>query len=131
TTIAGHLDAEAGAARTHTAGWQAKLPLWRSAAPSAFGADVPDRALEDLADRARSAAVPASGWWGRRRVARTDRKLRRSLGAAGSTPLPALAEAIDQARALRAAARLASTGGTAIGELWSSLVNAEEDLRSA
>lgn len=125
------LSAEQVTARTRSASWQARLPLWRATAPGAFAGDLSDDDLDELADLVRRAASEATGWWRRRRRRRADRRLRTRLGAGADAPVAALADAVRAAGDLRRASRLLTEGGTRVGPLVDALADAEVRRRDA
>lgn len=107
----------------------ALAPSLSATAPGAFDLGVAhERAVALLAQ----ATAPAGGgWWSDRRRRRGERALRRLLRADADVTLGRVALALDVARARRAAAELATHGGTTIGALWDELAAAEEALAAA
>lgn len=106
----------------------ALAPSLAVTAPGAFDLGVShDRALALL----EHAQTSAHGWWHGRRRGRAERRLRRLLRADRDAALERVALALEVARSRRAAAELASYGGTAIGGLWDELAEAEERLAEA
>ncbi|GIE94270.1 hypothetical protein Ari01nite_17350 [Paractinoplanes rishiriensis] len=95
----------------------AELPQWEPLLPGLAvdvpGAFTPDAGLDPARNR-------WSRWWQRRR-----------LGVAGAVPDDRVTAALEAARCIRAAARLASTGGTDLTATWTALVAADEALAEA
>lgn len=98
----------------------------RVAVPTAF---EPTTDLDALAAAATAARATPSGWLDRRRQRRHRAALAELVGA-GPSPDEVVA-AVEAARRRRAASILAAEGGTAIGEGWMRLLDAEADLRDA
>lgn len=123
--LAAALDEERRAATLP--GWQPLLPALSRDAPGLFEPDADlaaARAALDATGRA------GDGWWRRWRRARAGQRLRRLAGAAGSPP-DRVRAALEAAGAVRAAARLASTGGTDLAAAWQSLAEADAALAEA
>src|SRR6266511_3804939 len=124
--------AAAGRAAVVRAGIAAALDLERRAA------DLPRREplLPGLRVDASGALAPGfdvararkrsgrRGWWARW-------WLRRRMGAAAAVPLERLSAALEAAAAEQAAALLAATGGTDLGPVWPTLLDAQEQLAAA
>ncbi|MEV0154886.1 AAA domain-containing protein [Micromonospora sp. NPDC050686] len=124
--IAEVLDGERSAAELPT--WEPLLPALTAAAPRLFDPDA------DLpAARAALAASEADGdgWWQRWRRTRARRRLARLTGAAADVPVDRLRSAVRAATAVRAAARLAATGGADLAAAWRALVAADDALAVA
>ncbi|MBY8870363.1 AAA family ATPase [Micromonospora sp. PLK6-60] len=124
--IAAALEDERCAAELPT--WQPLLTALTAAAPRLFdpGADLP-------AARAALAGSEADGdgWWQRWRRGRARRRLARLTGAAVDVPVDRLRSAVRAATAVRAAARLAATGGADLAAAWRALVAADDALAVA
>lgn len=105
-------------------------PMLHMAAPGAFDPDA-GIDLDELGRLIASASTPRTSRWRRWRARRAERRVRTLAGAASDAPLDILAQAVALARGRRAAATLASQGGTLIGTTWDELARAEESLRLA
>ncbi|MGW9194530.1 AAA domain-containing protein [Micromonospora chersina] len=112
--------------------WQPLLPALSRDAPSLFDTDTDTDSDTDLA-AVRSALAGATsagdGWWRRWRRARAGQRLRRLVG--GDVPVERVRAAVEAASAVRAAARLAATGGTDLAAAWRSLAEADAALADA
>lgn len=117
----------------HAAVWADALPSLIVAAPEVFRLDSDLDALDELVQRATSLAARSEqgGWLARWRAGRARRRLDRATGAAGSTTLVRIANAVDAARAGRAAAALETRGGTDLGAEWGELAAADHRRRDA
>jgi hypothetical protein len=120
------LEAEAADAVT----LDADSPLLHQAAPHAFDPDA-GVDLHELGQLITRASAPRTSRWRRWRAQRVEQRVRALAGAASETPLDILDQAVALARGRRAAATLASQGGTLIGTTWDELARAEESLRLA
>jgi hypothetical protein len=108
--------------------WQPLLAALDHDAPALFTPDADHPA----ARRALAATTrPGDGWWPRWRRARAGGRLRKLAGAAPGVPLDRLRAALDAAGAVRAAARLAATGGTDLTPTWRALTEADDALAAA
>ncbi|SCG67405.1 AAA domain-containing protein [Micromonospora inositola] len=108
--------------------WQPLLPALSQDAPGAFDPDADLTAIRTaLADATRAGA----GWWRRWRQARAAGRLRRLAGVAADVPEDRLRAAVEAATAVRAAARLAATGGTDLTPAWQALTEADDALAAA
>ena len=128
--LAAALELEERAAALPT--WEPLLAALRADAPAAFDPGFDHRTARRLAGRATAApdaSVPA--WWVRWSAGWARWRLRRLVGAGPDTTVDRLAAVVDAAASVEAAARLAATGGTDLGEVWSSLVDAEAELAAA
>lgn len=105
------------------------LPSLQASAPGAFAPAADHERLGRLL--ADATAAPPDGWWARRRTGRAQRRLRRAVRADGGLSLDRLALALEAARARRAAAELAASGGTTVGAAWDELADAEQQLAAA
>ncbi len=112
--IAAALDLERRAADLPR--WEPLLPGLRVDAPGAFEPGFDVARARKLAGR--------RGWWARW-------WLRRRMGAAAAVPLERLSAALEAAAAEQAAALLAATGGTDLGPVWPTLLDAQEQLAAA
>ncbi|MGV9806804.1 AAA domain-containing protein [Micromonospora chersina] len=112
--------------------WQPLLPALSRDAPSLFDTDTDTDADTHLA-AVRSALAGATsagdGWWRRWRRARAGQRLRRLVG--GDVPVERVRAAVEAASAVRAAARLAATGGTDLATAWRGLAEADAALADA
>ncbi|MET8838365.1 AAA domain-containing protein, partial [Micromonospora sp. NPDC004540] len=107
-------------------GWQPLLPALSRDAPGVFDPDTDLAAVRSaLADATRA----GDGWWRRWRRARAGQRLRRLAG--GDVPVERVRAAVEAAGAVRAAARLAATGGTDLAAAWRSLAEADAALADA
>lgn len=120
--IAGLLRTEQQAARLEATGALSGLLL-----ADVPGAADPDADLDALTEHLRQAQHAATGWWSRRRRHRAERRLRATIGAGDAVPLDRIDAALDLARSRRAAAELATRGGTTIGAAWDELARAEDE----
>jgi hypothetical protein len=121
------LEREQAAARAPT--WDGLVGELSATAPGAFD---PASALDDLAARLERCAAGAGGsWWARWRAGRAERRLRHDLRAPAGTPLADLRTALRCAADRRAAAELATSGGTVIAPAWRQLLAADEAVRHA
>ncbi len=113
--------------------WAEALPSLIVAAPLVFELDSDLDALDELVRSAttRAASAERGGWLARRRAARARRRVDRATGASGSIPLVRIANAVDAARAGRAAATIETRGGTDLGTRWTELAAAEQRRRDA
>jgi hypothetical protein len=112
--------------------WEPLLPALVDLAPGAFDPDADLPAQVELLDRVRAdAGEPPQGWFARWRSRRLDARLRKALRTAPTTPHDDLHRVLEAARARRAAATLASRGGTALVALFDELERAEAELRLA
>ncbi|MFU8874592.1 AAA domain-containing protein [Micromonospora sp. SL4-19] len=109
-------------------GWQPLLPALTHDAPGAF---APATDLAAVRAALAAATRPGDGRWRRWRRAYADRRLRRRTGAGPDVPVERLRAAVAAASALRAAARLAATGGTDLAPAWRSLAEADAALATA
>jgi hypothetical protein len=105
--------------------YESMLPELTSQVPGAFRLDADLEALLDLATQAAPSVIDPFGGW---RQARAEKKLREELHADEDTPLDVLGRALLVSRARRAAAELASLGGTALGSAWEELARADAEL---
>ncbi|MFC0032837.1 AAA domain-containing protein [Micromonospora chaiyaphumensis] len=125
TGIAAALDEERRAAALP--GWQPLLPALSRDASGVFDPDTDLAAVRSaLADATRA----GDGWWRRWRRARAGQRLRRLAGG-GDVPVERVRAAMEAAGAVRAAARLAATGGTDLAAAWRSLAEADAALAEA
>jgi hypothetical protein len=128
--IADALDQERRAG--DAARWEPLLPALVDLAPGAFDTDADLAALVGLLHRVRVEADSApQGWFARWGARRAEGRLRKGLRTASATPLDDLHRVLEAARARRAAATLASRGGTALASLFDELERAEAELRLA
>ncbi|SCL33638.1 Part of AAA domain-containing protein [Micromonospora rhizosphaerae] len=109
-------------------GWQPLLPALTHDAPAAF---EPDTDLAAVRAALAGATRAGDGWWWRWRRARAAGRLRRLAGARPDVPVERLRAAVDAASAVRAAARLAATGGTDLAPAWRALTEADDALAAA
>ncbi|MFG3298392.1 AAA domain-containing protein [Micromonospora chersina] len=114
--------------------WQPLLPSLGRDAPSLFDTDTdtgPDQDTDLAAVRSALAGATAAGdgWWRRWRRARAGQRLRRLVG--GDVPVERVRAAVEAASAVRAAARLAATGGTDLAAAWRGLAEADAALAGA
>ncbi|MFI7284953.1 AAA domain-containing protein [Micromonospora chersina] len=114
--------------------WQPLLPALSRDAPSLFDTDTdtdtdPDTDLAAVRSALAGATSAGDGWWRRWRRARAGRRLRRLVG--GDVPVERVRAAVEAASAVRAAARLAATGGTDLAAAWRSLAEADAALADA
>ncbi|WNM38164.1 AAA domain-containing protein [Micromonospora halotolerans] len=107
-------------------GWQPLLPALSRDAPGLFD---PDTDLDAVRSALADATSAGAGWWRRWRRARAGRRLRRLAG--GDVPMERVRAAVEAASAVRAAARLAATGGTDLAAAWRSLAEADAALAGA
>ncbi|MFC4147448.1 AAA domain-containing protein [Micromonospora mangrovi] len=108
--------------------WQPLLPALGHDAPGVFAPDADLTAVHRaLADATRAGA----GWWHRWRRGRAEGRLRRLTGAGADVPVAGLRAALTAADAVRAAARLAATGGTDLTAAWRALTEADDALAAA
>ena len=105
--------------------YESMLPALTAQVPGAFRLDADLEELLELATQASPATLDPFGGW---RQARAEKKLREELGAELETPLEVLGRALLVSRARRAAAELASLGGTALGSAWEELARADAEL---
>ncbi|MEU0152189.1 AAA domain-containing protein [Micromonospora fulviviridis] len=122
--VAAALDEERRAARLP--GWQPLLPALSRDAPRLFD---PDTDLAAVRSALAGATSAGDGWWRRWRRARAGQRLRRLVG--GDVPVERVRAAVEAASAVRAAARLAATGGTDLAAAWRSLAEADAALADA
>ncbi|MET8908170.1 AAA domain-containing protein [Micromonospora sp. NPDC004551] len=122
--VAAALDEERRAATLP--GWQPLLPALTRDAPRLFD---PDTDLGAVRSALAAATVSGDGWWRRWRRARAGQRLRRLAG--GDVPVERVRAAVEAATAVRAAARLAATGGTDLAAAWRSLAEADAALAEA
>lgn len=108
--------------------WQPLLPALAADAPAAFDAGTDLDAAARWLDRAEE---PAIGWWGRWRRRYAERRSRAILRAGRTVPRERLRDAIAAGRCARAAAALASSGGTDLAVVWRALRNADQELAEA
>ena len=121
------LEREQAATRAPT--WDGLVGELSATAPGAF---EPASPLDDLLVRLdRSAAGDGASRWARWRAGRAERRLRRDLRAPAGTPLTELRTALRCATDRRAAAELATTGGTVVAPAWRQLLAADEAVRRA
>ncbi|MFG2169458.1 AAA domain-containing protein [Micromonospora chersina] len=128
--LAGALDEERRAATLP--GWQPLLPALTRDAPSLFDTDTdtdPDTDLAAVRSALAGATADGDGWWRRWRRARAGQRLRRLMG--GDVPVERVRAAVEAASAVRAAARLAATGGTDLAAAWRGLAEADAALADA
>ncbi|MCP3786539.1 AAA domain-containing protein [Micromonospora sp. A3M-1-15] len=107
-------------------GWQPLLPALGRDAPSLFD---PDTDLAAVRSALAGATAAGDGWWRRWRRARAGQRLRRLVG--GDVPVERVRAAVEAASAVRAAARLAATGGTDLAAAWRGLAEADAALADA
>jgi hypothetical protein len=130
SAIADALDQERRAGEADR--WEPLLPALLDLAPGAFDTDADLPSLVELLDRVHADAdSPPQGWFARWRSRRADARLRKDVRTAPTTPLDDLHRVLKAARARRAAATLASRGGTALVALFDELERAETELRLA
>ncbi|MGW4295709.1 AAA domain-containing protein [Micromonospora chersina] len=113
-------------------GWQPLLPALSRDAPSLFDTDTdtdPDTHLAAVRSALADATRAGDGWWRRWRRARAGQRLRRLVG--GDAPVERVRAAVEAAGAVRAAARLAATGGTDLAAAWRGLAEADAALADA
>ncbi|WP_200207438.1 AAA domain-containing protein [Micromonospora coerulea] len=108
--------------------WQPLLPALSHDAPGAFD---PDAELTAIGTALTDATRGGAGWWRRWRRARAADRLRRLAGAGPDVPEERLRAAVEAATAVRAAARLAATGGTDLTPAWRALAEADAALATA
>ncbi len=108
--------------------WGPLLPALESDAPAIAAPDLDLAGIEALLDRAQE---PADGWWRGWRRGRAERALRRLLRARAGTSLDRLRTVLEAAGDVRAAAELASRGGTELGPVWDELDAADAALAEA
>ncbi|MFI6327451.1 AAA domain-containing protein [Micromonospora chersina] len=128
--VAAALDEERRAATLP--GWQPLLPALTRDAPSLFDTDTgtdPDTDLAAVRSALAGATRAGDGWWRRWRRARAGQRLRRLVG--GDVPVERVRAAVEAAGAVRAAARLAATGGTDLAAAWRGLAEADAALADA
>ncbi|MEU7759118.1 MULTISPECIES: AAA domain-containing protein [Micromonospora] len=106
--------------------WQPLLPALSRDVPRLFD---PDADLDAARSALTAATTSGDGWWRRWQRARAGRRLRRLSG--DDVPVERLRTALDAAGAVRAAARLAATGGTDLAAAWRALTTAEAALAEA
>ncbi|MGW5081764.1 AAA domain-containing protein [Micromonospora echinospora] len=106
--------------------WQPLLPALSRDVPRLFD---PDTDLDAVRSALTAATADGDGWWRRWQRARAGRRLRRLTGY--DVPVERLRTALDAAGAVRAAARLAATGGTDLAAAWRALTTAEAALAEA
>ncbi|MET8196002.1 AAA domain-containing protein [Micromonospora sp. NPDC005222] len=106
--------------------WQPLLPALSRDLPRLFD---PDTDLDAVHAALAATTAPGDGWWRRWRRSRAGTRLRRLTG--GDVPLERLRTAVEAAGAVRAAARLAATGGTDLADSWRALATAEAALAEA
>ncbi|MEW2332331.1 AAA domain-containing protein [Micromonospora chersina] len=107
-------------------GWQPLLPALGRDAPSLFD---PDTDLAAVRSALAGATAAGGGWWRRWRRARAGQRLRRLVG--GDVLVERVRAAVEAASAVRAAARLAATGGTDLAAAWRALAEADAALADA
>ncbi|MEU9825598.1 AAA domain-containing protein [Micromonospora chersina] len=107
-------------------GWQPLLPALSRDAPSLFD---PDTDLAAVRSALAGATSAGDGWWRRWRRGRAGQRLRRLVG--GDVPVERVRAAVEAASAVRAAARLAATGGTDLAAAWRGLAEADAALADA
>ncbi|WP_262285610.1 AAA domain-containing protein [Micromonospora sp. MA102] len=122
--VAAALDEERRAATLP--GWQPLLPALSRDAPGLF---EPDTDLVAVRSALADATSAGGGWWRRWRRARAGQRLRRLAG--GDVSVERVRAAVEAASAVRAAARLAATGGTDLAAAWRSLTEADAALADA
>ncbi|MFI7250144.1 AAA domain-containing protein [Micromonospora chalcea] len=122
--IAAALDQERRAATLPD--WQPLLPALGQERPRLFD---PDADLDAVRSALSAATADGDGWWRRWQRARAGRRLRRLTG--DDVPVERLRTALGAAGAVRAAARLAATGGTDLAASWRALTTAEAALAEA
>ncbi|MGY0006951.1 AAA domain-containing protein [Micromonospora sp. I033] len=125
TGVAAALDEERLAATLP--GWQPLLPALSRDAPGVFD---PDTDLAGIRSALADATRAGDGWWRRWRRARAGQRLRRLAGGA-DVPVERVRAAVEAASAVRAAARLAATGGTDLAAAWRGLAEADAALADA
>jgi|GEM_PF-842351 len=108
--------------------WEPRLPGLRLDVPGVFAAGVDLDAVTRALGRIHARADVR---WRRWLPGRPGRRLRRRLGAAATVSLDRIAEAVEAARALAAAAALATVGGGDLDRLRDELLAAEEALAAA
>ncbi len=108
--------------------WTALLPGLLVDAPAAGDPALPLAEAEDLLGRATD---PATGWWSRWRRGRAERELRALLRARPGASLAALRTVLEAAGDVRAAADLATNGGTDLAALWDELHVADAEAARA
>ncbi|MEU8313431.1 AAA domain-containing protein [Micromonospora sp. NPDC048169] len=106
--------------------WQPLLPALSRDLPHLFD---PDTDLDAVHTTLVASTAPGDGWWRRWRRSRAGTRLRRLSG--GDVPAERLRTAVEAAGAVRAAARLAATGGTDLAGSWRALATAEAALAEA
>ncbi|MGW4157359.1 AAA domain-containing protein [Micromonospora chersina] len=112
--------------------WQPLLTALSRDAPRLFNTDTdtdPDTHLVAVRSALAGATAAGDGWWRRWRRARAGQRLRRLVG--GDAPVERVRAAVEAAGAVRAAARLAATGGTDLAAAWRSLAEADAALADA
>ncbi|MEV6814891.1 AAA domain-containing protein [Micromonospora sp. NPDC051296] len=109
-------------------GWQPLLPALSHDAPAAF---EPDTDLDAVRTALAGASRSGDGWWRRMRRSHAARRLRRLTGAGPDVPVERLRAAVAAAAAVRAAARLAVSGGTELAAAWRALAEADTALAEA
>jgi hypothetical protein len=125
--IAAQLQLEADAQLAHL--WRRTLPALVADAPAVF---EPTSDLSELGRLLAAAEAPSgTGWFARRRHRRAARRLLVAAGAQPGTSVARLANAIEAARAGRAAATLDAGGGIEVGDRFSALADATSRLREA
>ncbi|WBC07883.1 AAA domain-containing protein [Micromonospora sp. WMMA1947] len=106
--------------------WQPLLPALSRDVPRLFDPEVD---LDAVRSALSAATASGDGWWRHWQRARAGRRLRRLSG--DNVPVERLRTALDAAGAVRAAARLAATGGTDLAAAWRALTTAEAALAEA
>ncbi|MBU8861297.1 MULTISPECIES: AAA domain-containing protein [unclassified Micromonospora] len=122
--IAAALDQERRAAALP--GWQPLLPALSRDLPRLFD---PDTDLDAVRSALTATTAAGGGWWRHWRRSRAGKRLRRLSG--GDVSVERLRTALEAASAVRAAARLAATGGTDLTPSWRALTTAEAALAEA
>ncbi|SBT42469.1 AAA domain-containing protein [Micromonospora auratinigra] len=108
--------------------WQPLLPALTGDAPALF---APGTDLAEVSGALTEADRGGDGWWRRWRQGHAGRRLRRLAGAGPGVPGQRLRAALKAAGAVRAAARLAATGGTDLAAAWHGLAEADAALAAA
>jgi len=108
--------------------WEPRLPGLRFDVPGVFASDVD---LDSVARAVGWARDSADAWWRRFLPGRPGDRLRRRLGAGRTVSLDRIAEAVEAARAVAAAANLATVGGADTHPLLAELLAADETLAAA